>query len=243
MTILRVFRYAPEKGEPRFVDYEVALSRGATVLDALFWIKHQVDGSLTFRSSCRSAICGSCAMTVNDQNRLACKTQLSEMGRVVKVEPLVGYPVIKDLVVDMDLFWRQYRDIQPYLISKSPPPEREWLQSPEERRILDDPARCIMCGACSSSCPVIWTDERYLGPAALLKVWRFIADSRDDAVDERLDMVSTEFGVWRCHTIFRCVDSCPKEINPTEAIESLRRAAVKRALRRAFGRRREEVTA
>jgi succinate dehydrogenase / fumarate reductase iron-sulfur subunit len=165
MTVLRVFRYSPEDERPRFVDYRVDLVKGMTVLDALFKVKQEVDGSLTFRSSCRSAICGSCAMTINDRNRLACKTQIEALrSRVVRVEPLVGYRVIKDLVVDMDLFWRQYRGVKPHLITRSPPPEREWIQSPEQRRLLDDPARCIMCGACSSSCPVIWTDERYLGP-------------------------------------------------------------------------------
>ncbi len=237
MTIFGVFRYAPEDGKARFVDYQLDVPRGTTVLDCLLKIKHEMDGSLSFRYSCRSAICGSCAMTIDGTNRLACKTQVSTLGRVVKVEPLTGYPVIKDLIVDMDLFWRQYTSIKPYLIYRSSPPEGEWTQSPEERRILEEPSTCIMCGACSSSCPVIWTDERYLGPAALLKVWRFVADSRDEAEEERLGMINNEFGVWRCHTIFRCVDSCPKEINPTEAIEHLRRAAVRHSIRGLFGRK------
>ncbi len=235
MTLLRVFRYAPGDGRPRFVDYEVELPRGATVLDCLFSVKHEIDGSLAFRCSCRSAICGSCAMTINDANRLACKTQVGDLGKLVRVEPLVGYRVVKDLVVDMDLFWRQYRSIKPYLMGASPP-RQEWIQSPENRKPLDEPAQCIMCGACSSSCPVLWTDERYLGPAALLKVWRFVADNRDTAREERLGMVNNEFGVWRCHTIFRCVDSCPKYINPTDAIENLRRAAVRQSLSGLFRR-------
>jgi len=238
MTVLRVLRYNPEDGEARFVDYDLDVEKGATVLDCLYKIKHEIDGSLAFRSSCRSAICGSCAMTINGKNRLACKTQIVDLkSPVVKVEPLTGYPIIKDLVVEMDLFWEQYQSIKPYLIARSPPPEKEWIQSPEERKLLDDPVRCIMCGACSSSCPVLWTDKRYLGPAALLKVWRFVADTRDQAKEERLDMVNNEFGVWRCHTIFRCVDSCPKDINPTEAIENLRRAAIRNSLRRIFRRR------
>ncbi len=237
MTVLRVFRYAPGDGQARFVDYELDAPKGATVLDSLFMIKHEIDGSLAFRCSCRSAICGSCAMTIDDANRLACKTQISSLGRVVKVEPLTGYSVVKDLVVDMELFWNQYRSIKPFLMGESSPPEKEWIQTPKERNVLDDPARCIMCGACSSSCPVMWTDERYLGPAALLKIWRFVADPRDRARDERLGMVNNEFGVWRCHTIFRCVDSCPKDINPTEAIEHLRRAAVRNALRGLIGMR------
>ncbi len=236
MTVLRVFRYTPGNRPAGFVDYELDVPKGATVLDSLFQIKHEIDGSLSFRCSCRSAICGSCAMTINDANRLACKTQVASLGRVVKVEPLTGYSVIKDLVVDMDAFWRQYRSIKPYLMGKPSPPDKEWIQSAEERSVLDEPAKCIMCGACSSSCPVIWTDERYLGPATLLKIWRFVADPRDEGGEERLGMVNNEFGVWRCHTIFRCVDSCPKEINPTVAIENLRRAAVRQSLRRMFGR-------
>ncbi len=237
MALLRVFRYAPGDGGGRFVDYEIDAPTGSTVLDSLFQVKHEIDGSLAFRCSCRSAICGSCAMTINDANRLACKTQIRELGRQVKVEPLVGYPVVKDLVIDMGLFWRQYRSLKPHLIGEAPPPEQEWIQSPGKRKVLDEPAQCIMCGACSSSCPVMWTDERYLGPAALLKVWRFVADSRDTATEERLGMINNEFGVWRCHTIFRCVDSCPKYINPTDAIENLRRAAVRNSLSGLFGRR------
>jgi succinate dehydrogenase / fumarate reductase iron-sulfur subunit len=235
MARLRILRYSPEDGTPRFVTYDIEGFKGATVLDGLYKVKHEVDGSLAFRSSCRSAICGSCAMTINGKNRLACKTQIEDLKSPITVEPLTGYPLLKDLVVDMVPFWDQYQSIRPHLITDGPMPEGGWRQSPEERKLLDDPARCIMCGACSSSCPVIWTDRRYLGPAALLKVWRFVADTRDQGTAERLDMISNEFGVWRCHTIFRCVDSCPKDINPTEAIEHLRRAAIRQTL---FGKRR-----
>ncbi len=236
MTILRIFRFIPGDDGARFMDYEVDAPKGATVLDCLFRVKHEIDGTLAFRCSCRSAICGSCAMTINDANRLACKTQIEDLGRLVRVEPLVGYPVVKDLVVDMGIFWRQYRSIKPYLIGGPSPPKKEWVQSPNQRRTLDEPAQCIMCGACSSSCPVMWTDERYLGPAALLKVWRFVADTRDTATRDRLGMINNEFGVWRCHTIFRCVDSCPKYINPTEAIESLRRTAIRASVSDLFRR-------
>ncbi len=233
MATLRVLRYAPQDTEPRFVSYEVDVPPGATVLDGLYAVKHQRDGSLAFRASCRSAICGSCAMTINGKNRLACKSQIKDLKSPVTVEPLTGYPILKDLVVDMVPFWSQYKSVRPNLIRKEPF-DGEVRQSQEVRQSIDDAARCIQCGACSSSCPVIWTDERYLGPAALLKVWRFVADDRDQGKAERLDLVNNEYGVWRCHTIFRCVDSCPKDINPTEAIESLRRAAIRQTL---FGRR------
>ncbi|MFQ5838504.1 MAG: succinate dehydrogenase/fumarate reductase iron-sulfur subunit [Thermoplasmata archaeon] len=235
MTLLKVLRYDPQRDdEPHYLEYDVEVVKGLTVLDALLRIKDEVDGSLAVRYSCKSAICGSCAMTVNHRNRLACKTQVSSLGRVVRVEPLSGYSIIKDLVVDMEPFWEQIERILPYFITKSPEPERERVQTPKERKLIDETTWCIFCGACSSSCPVMWTDERYIGPAAFVKAWRFVADSRDEGADERLDRISSEFGVWRCHTIFRCVDSCPKDINPTVAIESLRKALVRRSFKRLF---------
>lgn len=235
---MRVLRYDPERDEePRFAKYEVVARKGLTVLDALLNIKDEVDGSLAVRYSCKSAICGSCAMTVNDQNRLACKTQLSTLGRTVRVEPLAGYSIVKDLVVDMRPFWEQMRRILPYFITKTPDPEKERLQTPEQRRVIDEATWCIFCGACSSSCPVMWTDERYVGPAAFVKAWRFVGDSRDEGAEERLDAINSEFGLWRCHTIFRCVDSCPKSINPTVAIESLRKGLIRRAFWRPFAKK------
>lgn len=233
MTLLKVLRYDPAKAErPYFDQHEVEDVKGLTVLDALLRIKDDVDSTLAIRYSCKSAICGSCATTINDQNRLACQTQLSSLGKVVKVEPLAGYSIAKDLVVDMRPFWDQMRRVLPYFITRSPDPERERLQTPEEMKRIEEATWCIQCGACSSSCPVMWTDERYIGPAAFVKAWRFVADSRDEGAGERLDRINNEFGVWRCHTIFRCVNSCPKDINPTVAIESLRKALVKRSLRR-----------
>ncbi len=235
MTVFKVFRHTPGEAPPGFVDYEVETPPGTTVLDGLFHIKHELDGSLTFRASCRSAICGSCAMTIDRVNRLACLTQVADLGSVVRVEPLPAYAVIRDLVVDLEPFWQQYRAVQPYLQPKPSAPSTEWRQSQETRRLLDLPAQCIMCAACTSSCPVSWTDPRYLGPAALVKVWRFVADSRDGARKARLAAVNNEGGLWRCHTIFRCVDACPKHIHPTEAIENLRREVIRSALGRGGG--------
>jgi succinate dehydrogenase / fumarate reductase iron-sulfur subunit len=238
MALLRVLRYDPEKDEePHFAEYEVEVVRGLTLLESLLRIKDEVDGSLALRYSCKSAICGSCAMTVDDKNRLACKTQMTDLGKVVKVEPLAGYSIIKDLVVDMTPFWDQMKRVLPYFIAKSPDPERERLQTPEERKLIDEATWCIFCGACSSSCPVMWTDERYIGPAAFVKAWRFVGDSRDEGAEERLERINSEFGVWRCHTIFRCVDSCPKGINPTVAIENLRRTLIRGSFRKLFGQR------
>lgn len=231
MTTLRILRYDPATGEePRHDAFEVEAQRGLTVLQAILQIKDDVDSTLSIRYSCKSAICGSCATTINDQNRLACQTQLASLGKVVTVEPLAGYSIIKDLVVDMRPFWAQMHRILPWFITQGDPPEGERLQTPKERKRYDEATWCIQCGACSSSCPVVWTDDRYIGPAAFVKAWRFVGDSRDEGAEERLDVVNSEFGVWRCHTIFRCVDSCPKEINPTAAIEHLRGALVRRSL-------------
>ncbi|MCJ2562501.1 MAG: succinate dehydrogenase iron-sulfur subunit [Candidatus Thermoplasmatota archaeon] len=236
MVKFRVFRFSPEKDrKPRYVDYNIEDTCGLTVLDALKLIKTDMDPSLSFRHSCRSAICGSCAVSINGKNMLACNTQVDALGKSrVVVEPLPGYPVINDLVVDFAPFFGQYRSVQPYLVSKTAPPEKERIQSVEARKKYDAPAQCIMCAACTTSCPIVWTDDKYLGPAALTKVWRFVADSRDDITDERLAMVNNEYGIWRCHTMFRCAEACPKEIDTTEAIENLRREVLKRA----FSRRR-----
>lgn len=234
LVTFRIFRFSPEKHiKPRYVDYNIEDAPGLTVLDALKLIKTDMDPSLSFRHSCRSAICGSCAVSINGRNMLACKTQVDALGKKkIVVEPLPGYPVINDLVVDWDPFFRQYESVRPYLVSNSPPPDRERIQSVEDRKKYDKPATCIMCAACTTSCPIVWTDDKYLGPAALTKVWRFVADSRDEITEERLRMVNNEYGVWRCHTMFRCAEACPKEINTTEAIENLRREILKSAVRR-----------
>jgi len=232
MVTFRVFRFNPEKDKkPHYDDFSIEDPTGMTVLDGLKLIKTDMDPSLSFRHSCRSAICGSCAMTSDRKNSLACKTQIKSLkGNRVLVEPLPGYAVINDLIVDWEPFFDQYRSVKPYLMTRSQPPEKERIQSVEARKMYDAPAQCIMCAACTTSCPIVWTDDKYLGPAALTKVWRFVADTRDEARDERLAMVNNEYGVWRCHTMFRCMEACPKEIDTTEAIENLRREVLKRAL-------------
>ncbi len=210
-------------------EYQVDAEKGQTVLDCLNQVKWKQDGSLTFRRSCRSGICGSCGMTINGVNRLACETQtLALKTDTVVVEPLRGYPVIKDLVVDIDSMVEGLMAVKPYMISHSPPPtDQERFQSQEERDKLDGLYECILCGCCTSSCPSFWSDKSYVGPHALLKAYRFVVDSRDEGAREHLEPVDDKHGLWRCHTIFNCVEACPKDLNPTEAISELKKELVK----------------
>jgi len=233
MVRFKILRFNPEKDrKPKYQRFDLEVPRGMTLLKALRAIKADMDGSLTFRWSCASSICGSCAITVNGKNVLACKTQVdSVMKKTIVIEPLAGFPIIKDLVVDWEPLFRSVEAIQPYPINDEEPPEKERLQDQATRHTYDDVAQCILCGSCTSSCPVGWTDRRYLGPAALAKAWRFVTDDRDRATAQRLDMVNNEFGVWRCRTIFRCVDACPKYIDTTGAIERLRKAIVRYELK------------
>ena len=222
----RVFRYDPEKGpRPRYETFELDVAKGMTVLDCLQAIKATLDGTLAFRRSCRSAICGSCAMNINGKNDLACHLQVAGLpGRRVTIDPLPGYPVIRDLVVDMEEFYRSLDKVMPWLVRRSPFPDRELPQSPEERDRIDLAVNCILCGSCTSSCPSFWFNPDYLAPGALLKAFRFIFDSRDEAKGERLALIDSPRGVWRCRTIFNCEEACPKLLRPNEAI-ALQRAA------------------
>lgn len=204
--------------------YEVALEReGMTVLDGLFWLVDNHEDAPAFRYTCRSAVCGSCAMMINGKNRLACKTQIRTLKMPVKIEPLPGLEVIKDMVVNMSPFFSGYELVKPYLIRKNAVPKKEILQTIAEREKIDEATICIMCAACSTSCPIYWSDNHYIGPAALLKAYRFIVDSRDDGRKEHLEIVKTESGVWRCRTAFRCTDCCPKNIQITKRIQELKR--------------------
>lgn len=212
---------------PRWQEFQLPCDPMERVLTALNRIKWDQDGTLTFRRSCGHAVCGSCGMTIQGQSRLACKTLVKDIaGDLIVVEPLKGFPVIKDLVVDMEHFYHNLRAITPFLITSSPKPVKERLQSPTQFDLIDDASKCILCGCCTSSCPSFWKNDSYLGPAALLKAWRFIGDSRDEAKAERIAAVNGRNGVWRCHTIFNCKEACPKDIDIPAALSQLKRAVV-----------------
>ncbi len=229
---LSIYRYDPDKdAKPYLQDYEVALDQSdRMLLDALVKAKAQ-DDSLSFRRSCREGVCGSDAVNINGKNRLACITKIAEMPAHVTLRPLPGLPVIRDLIVDMTQFFKQYHSIMPYVISHDAPPERERLQSPEEREHLNGLYECILCACCSTACPSFWWNpDKFVGPAGLLQAYRFLADSRDQATAERLDNLEDPYRLFRCHTIMNCVDVCPKNLNPTKAINHIKELLVKRSV-------------
>jgi succinate dehydrogenase / fumarate reductase iron-sulfur subunit len=217
---LKILRFDPERDErPHWDGYVVeANPKTDRVLDLLHRVKYEHDGTLTFRRSCAHGICGSDAMLINGRNRLACKERIERLGRKIRIAPLPGLPVVKDLVVDMDRFFDNYKQVMPFFVNDDAPPERERLQSPEERHRYDDTTKCILCAACTTSCPSFWGSEAYVGPAAIVNAHRFIFDSRDEADHERLEILADEDGVWRCRTIFNCTDACPRGIHITQAI-------------------------
>ncbi len=227
-------RFRIRRGAPDAQHYDefcVPYESSLTVLEGLFFIQERQDSSLAFRYCCRAAVCGSCAMYINGRYRLACQTNIRHLRPgTITVEPMPHMPLVKDLVCEMSDFFAKYEYIKPWLMRTSREPEREILQSPEERRKLDMPVDCILCGACYSSCPSVWGEENYLGPAALLKAYRFEVDSRDEGGRERMPAWDNERGIYRCHTITNCVEACPKRLNPTEGIQWLKRAAVRRRL-------------
>ena len=226
-----VYRWNPDSGEnPRLDTYEVDLDDcGPMVLDALLWIKNKVDSTLTLRRSCREGVCGSCAMNIDGSNTLACTKFLSDIPGTAKVYPLPHRPVVKDLVPDLNQLYTQYASIEPWLKTTSPAPSRERLQSPEDREQIDGLWECILCFSCSTSCPSYWWNgDRYLGPAILLQAYRWIADSRDDATNERLDALEDPFRLYRCHTIMNCTKACPKGLNPAKAIAEIKKLMVTR---------------
>ncbi len=229
----RIFRYDPYKdARPYMKDYDVQLDpHDRMLLDALVRIKEQVDDSLSLRRSCREGVCGSDAMNINGKNGLACITKLADLKEPVELRPLPGLPVIRDLIVDMTQFFNQYHSIKPYLQNHDPAPEKERLQSPEERDQLNGLWECILCACCSTSCPSFWWNpDKFVGPAGLLWAYRFIADSRDQAAGERLDDLEDPYRLFRCHTIMNCVDVCPKGLNPTRAIGHIKELMVKRTV-------------
>ena len=222
---IKILRFNAESdAEPTYRTYQVEVEPTDRVLDALNMIKWYQDGTLTYRRSCAHGICGSDAMRINGVNRLACKVLMRDVGKEVVVEPLMGFRVIKDLVVDMEPFFAQYRSIFPYLINDTRPPERERVQSVEDREIFDDTTKCILCAACTTSCPSFWANEEFVGPAAIVNAHRFIFDSRDEGAAPRLARLNGREGVWRCRTIFNCTEACPREIKITKAIGEVKKA-------------------
>ena len=232
IKVFRIYRWDPDSGEnPRVDSYEIDLDDcGPMVLDAILKIKNEIDSTLTFRRSCREGICGSCAMNIDGVNTLACIKPIAEIGGDVKIYPLPHMSVVKDLVPDMTHFYAQYASVKPWLQAETPPPpDRERLQSEEERARLDGLYECILCASCSTSCPSYWwNSDRYLGPAALLQAYRWIADSRDEATGERLDALNDGFKLYRCHTIMNCTNTCPKGLNPGEAIGRIKQLLARR---------------
>lgn len=229
----RIYRYSPESGAaPHMHDYEIAFDpQGKKVLDALIAIKEQVDDSLTFRRSCREGVCGSDGLNINGVNRLACTADLAGLKEPIEIRPLPRLAVIRDLIVDLSQFFRHYRAVKPFLVNLDPEPESERLQSPKERAELDGLYECILCGCCTTACPSFWWNpERFLGPTALLQAYRFIADSRDQTTNERLDFLEDPYRLFRCHGIMNCVEVCPKGLNPMAAIGKIKSLLVKRVL-------------
>ena len=229
---LRIFRYDPDKdAKPYMQDYDVPIDpHDRMLLDALMRIKEQ-DDSLSLRRSCHEGVCGSDAMNINGRNGLACITRLADLKEPVEIKPLPGFPVIRDLIVDMAQFFKQYHSIRPYLVNDDPMPEKERLQSPEEREALDGLYECILCACCTSSCPSFWWNpDKYVGPAGLLQAYRFLVDSRDQATGERLDGLNDPYRLFRCHTIMNCTDVCPKDLNPAAAIGRIKIMLARRAV-------------
>jgi len=228
VTIM-VRRFNPEvDAEPKWQDFDLTMYGTDRVLDALHKIKWEIDGSLSFRRSCAHGVCGSDAMRINGRNRLACKTLLKDLdlSQPIYVEPIKGLEVEKDLIVDMNPFYQAYRDVKPFLIANDNP-DRERLQSAENRERFDDTTKCILCAACTTSCPVFWTDGQYFGPAAIVNAHRFIFDSRDEAAQVRLDILNDREGVWRCRTTFNCSEACPRGIQVTKAIAEVKNAILR----------------
>ena len=228
---VQVKRFNPEKDTaPQWQSFEVPADRMDTALQLLLYIKWHLDGTLTFRKSCAHGICGSDAMQINGENKLACASLVQDLaskdGDVIRFEPMPGSPVIKDLVIDTSRFFDKYRAALPWLVNENPPPEGERLQSAADHELIEDATKCIMCGACTHSCPSTWADPTYLGPAAMLKAYRYTFDTRDEGASDRLRVVDSKEGLWKCYTIFNCVQACPKNIDITRWLSALKRRAV-----------------
>jgi len=224
LLTFQIKRFQKEKDPPQWIEtFQVELRKGMNLLEALLRIQDEQDGTLSFRYSCRGAVCGSCAMQVNDKLVLACRTLVENLlGKTVLIEPLPHFPVIRDLIVDMSIFFDHYRKIEPYLHGKPFSPHLEYRMEEEERKEIDPYIQCILCGICFGSCPAFIRDPQFLGPAMLAKAYRFLADSRDYRFEEILGDVNGQKGVWGCNTVFQCVKVCPKQVPPTHAIVKMR---------------------
>jgi succinate dehydrogenase / fumarate reductase, iron-sulfur subunit len=226
---LRILRFNPERDSaPHWETYQVEAGPMDRVLNLLGTVKAEQDGTLTYRRSCAHGVCGSDAMLINGRNRLACKIRVDQLGRKISVAPLNGLPVVKDLVVDMDGFFAKYRGVHPFLQNDAPAPARERHQTAAQHARYEDTTKCILCAACTTSCPSFWAQPSYVGPATIVNAHRFIFDSRDEAGDERLEILADKNGVWRCRTIFNCTDACPRGINITRAILEVSSAITER---------------
>ena len=231
LTTLKIYRYDPENGgAPHYDTFTLEAQPTDRVLDLLERVRDDHDGTLAFRRSCAHGVCGSDAMRINGRNYLACKVLVKDLGTTeITIEPLLGLPVKKDLVVDMGPFFDHYREVMPYLVNDEEPPEgKERLQTPAERELFDDTTKCILCAACTTSCPVFWANGNYQGPAAIVNAHRFIFDSRDRAAETRLAVLARQTGVWSCRTAFNCTEACPRDIKVTQAIAEVKRALVRR---------------
>lgn len=227
LITVRIKRFDPDVDpRPRWQEYKIEVRPTDRVLDVLNEIKWEQEGSLGFRRSCAHGICGSDAMKINGRNRLACKVLVKDLGERIEIEPLPGMPVLRDLIVDMEPFLDSYKAIVPYLINDDPAPPRERLQSEEEHRRFEETTKCILCAACTSSCPIFWTNGRYIGPAAIVNAHRFLFDSRDQGSVQRVQVLSSMNGVWRCRTAYNCTEACPRGIPITDAIEQVKRELV-----------------
>jgi len=222
---LRILRYNPETDKkPHYEKYQIEAEPNDQVLDLLNRVKWRTDGTLSYRRSCAHGVCGSDAMRINGVNRLACKVLVKDVGTKITVEPLLGLPLKKDLIVDMEPFFEQYRSVMPYMVNDDPPPAEERHQTIEQRARFDDTTKCILCAACTTSCPSFWATGQYVGPAAMVQAHRFVYDSRDQAGSERLRILNDRMGVWRCHDIYNCTDACPREIEVTKALGELKKS-------------------
>jgi len=220
----KIKRYNPEVDkEPHYETYEVELEPTDRVLDGLNAVKWKIDGTLSYRRSCAHGVCGSDAMRINGKNRLACKVLIQDLKQPILIEPLLGLKVIKDLIVDMEPFFAKYRSVKPYLINDDEPGTKERNQSQADVDKYEEATKCILCAACTTSCPSFWANGQYVGPSALVAAYRFIFDTRDQATNERLEIVDKQMGVWRCRTIFNCVEACPRDINITRAIGKIKK--------------------